>query len=57
MQDYYNKKAKECESLVNKLQEQISAMKAEDARTLQEQMRKVRREMNNYKAAVAAAEA
>lgn len=57
MQDYYNKKAKECESLVNKLQEQISAMKAEDARSLQEQMLKVRREMNNYKAAVAAAEA
>ena len=35
MQDYYNKKAKECESLVNKLQEQISVMKAEDARSLQ----------------------
>ena len=57
MQDYYNKKAKECESVVIKLQQQISAMKGDDAHSLHQQMLKVRREMNNYKAALVAAQA
>ncbi len=57
MQDYYNKKARECEVMVAQLQQKISRMSAEDAAGLQEQMAKVRREMENYKAAVAAAEA
>lgn len=54
MQDYYHKKAKECEAVVTQLQHKIECMKAEDAHGLQEQMAKVRREMANYKAAVAA---
>ena len=57
MQDYYNKKARECEVVVAQLQQQISRMKAEDAASLQDQMAKVRREMENYKAALIAAEA
>ncbi len=54
MQDYYHKKAKECEAVVTQLQHKIECMKAEDAHSLQQQMAKVRREMANYKAAVAA---
>ena len=57
MQEYYNKKARECEAVVEQLQQKISQMKADDAVSLQAQMAKVRREMENYKAAVAAAEA
>jgi len=57
MQEYYNKKARECEAVVEQLQHKISQMKAGDAVSLQTQMAKVRREMGNYKAAVAAAEA
>ncbi len=57
MQEYYNKKARECEAVVEQLQYKISQMKADDAVSLQAQMTKVRREMENYKAAVAAAEA
>ncbi len=57
MQEYYLKKAKECEAAVVQLQQQIDRMNAEDARSLHAQMQKVRREMANYKAAVANAEA
>ena len=56
MQEYYNKKAKECEDVVSQLQQKIKRMSAEDASGLQAQMAKVSREMENYKAAVAAAE-
>ena len=55
MQDYYNKKAKECEMLVARLQQQVAKMQVEDSLILQEQMKKVKREMANYKAAVEAA--
>lgn len=52
MQEYYIKKAKECETAVTALQNQIERMSKEDAASLQTQMAKVRREMRNYKAAV-----
>ncbi|OUS41131.1 hypothetical protein A9R00_02515 [Oleispira antarctica] len=52
MQEYYIKKAKECEMAVAALQNQIERMSREDAASLQAQMAKVRREMKNYKAAV-----
>lgn len=55
MQEYYNKKAKECEAAVQELQQRVASMDAESARSLQDQMVKVQREMKNYKAAVAAA--
>lgn len=55
MQEYYNKKAKECEAAVQELQQRVSNMDTESARSLQQQMMKVQREMDNYKAAVAAA--
>lgn len=54
MQEYYIKKAKECEIAVAALQNQIARMSKEDAATLQTQMTKVRREMKNYKDAVEA---
>lgn len=57
MQEYYIKKARECEAAVVALQNQIERMSKEDAATLQIQMAKVRREMKNYKAAVEAVEA
>lgn len=57
MLDYYNKKAKECEAAVKELQQQVANMDVESARSLQDQMEKVQREMENYKAAVAAANA
>lgn len=57
MQDYYNKKAKECEAAVAQLQQRIERMSSEDAASLKEQMAKVRREMKNYQAALNTAEA
>lgn len=57
MQEYYIKKAKECEAAVSALQRRIEQMNKEDAASLQAQMAKVRREMSNYKAAVDAVEA
>jgi hypothetical protein len=54
MQEYYIKKAKECEIAVAALQNQIARMSKEDAASLQTQMTKVRREMKNYKDAVEA---
>lgn len=57
MQEYYIKKAKECEAAVSALQSQIERMSKQDAASLQAQMIKVRREMKNYKAAVDAVEA
>ena len=45
MQTYYNKKAKECEDAVAKLQLQIERMSSDDVTHLNEQMHKVRREM------------
>lgn len=57
MQDYYNKKAKECEAAVVQLQQRIERMSSEDAASLKEQMAKVRREMKNYQAALNTAEA
>ncbi len=55
MQDYYNKKAQECEMLVAKLQQQVARMQVDDSSQIQEKMKKVKREMANYKAAVEAA--
>lgn len=52
MQEYYNKKAKECEAAVVQLQQQIERMSSDDAASLKEQMDRVRREMKNYKAAL-----
>ncbi|MEH6448923.1 MAG: hypothetical protein V7765_09650 [Oleispira sp.] len=52
MQEYYNKKAKECEAAVDQLQQQIARMNKADADSLQAQMEKVRREMKNYQAAL-----
>lgn len=52
MQEYYIKKARECEAAVASLQSQIERMSKSDAAKLQAQMAKVRREMQNYKAAV-----
>ena len=52
MQEYYIKKARECEAAVASLQSQIERMSQSDAAKLQAQMAKVRREMQNYKAAV-----
>ena len=52
MQEYYIKKARECEAAVASLQSQIERMSQSDAENLQAQMAKVRREMKNYKAAV-----
>jgi hypothetical protein len=57
MQEYYIKKAKECEVAVAALQNKIACMSKEDAASLQAQMAKVRKEMKNYKAAVDAVEA
>lgn len=57
MQEYYIKKAKECEQAVAALQRQIEQMSKEDAADLQAQMAKVCREMKNYKNAVEAVEA
>lgn len=57
MQEYYNKKAKECEAAVAQLQQQIERMSIDDAASLKEQMDKVRREMKNYQAALDIAEA
>lgn len=53
MQNYYIKKAKECEAAVASLQTQIEAMNKDEALRLQEKMDKVRREMKNYNEAVA----
>tara|TARA_B100000446_G_scaffold187860_1_gene218795 strand:- start:814 stop:1017 length:204 start_codon:yes stop_codon:yes gene_type:complete len=53
MQSYYIKKAKECEAAVASLQSQIESMSKEDALRLKEKMADVRREMKNYKEAVA----
>lgn len=55
MQDYYVKKAKECELAIVALQEKINRMSDQDAASLQEQLVKVKREMKNYKAAIEAA--
>lgn len=52
MQEYYIKKAKECEAAVTALQGKIERMSKSDAATLHVQMAKVRREMKNYKEAV-----
>lgn len=52
MQEYYIKKARECEAAVASLQSQIERMSQSDAAKLQAQMAKVRTEMQNYKAAV-----
>ncbi|MGK0247718.1 MAG: putative transcriptional regulator [Oleispira sp.] len=57
MQTYYNKKAKECEDVVAKLQLQIERMSSDEAASLNEQMNKVRREMKNYKDALKTVEA
>ena len=57
MQEYYNKKAKECEAAVDQLQQQIARMNKADADSLQAQMEKVRREMKNYQAALSTATA
>jgi ABC-type phosphate transport system auxiliary subunit len=57
MQEYYNKKAKECEAAVDKLQQQIERMNKVDADSLKTQMEKVRREMKNYQAALTIKEA
>jgi type VI protein secretion system component VasF len=56
MQTYYNKKAKECEDAVAKLQLQIERMSSDDVTHLNEQMHKVRREMKNYQDALKTAE-
>jgi hypothetical protein len=56
MQTYYNKKAKECEEAVAKLQLQIERTSSDDAVSLNQQMNKVRREMKNYQAALKTAE-
>lgn len=56
MQEYYNKKAKECEAVVAQLQQKIESMSRSDADSLQIQMEKVRREMRNYQAALTAVE-
>lgn len=55
MQDYYNKKAQECELLVAKLQQQVARMEVGESSEIQEKMKKVEREMANYKAAIEAA--
>ena len=52
MQEYYNKKAKECEATVAQLEQQIERMNTDDAASLKAQMDRVRREMRNYKAAL-----
>ena len=52
MQEYYNKKAKECEAAVVQLEQQIARMTSDDAASLKVQMDRVRREMKNYKAAL-----
>jgi hypothetical protein len=57
MQEYYNKKAKECEVVIARLQQQIDQIKAADGDSLRAQMVIVRREMKNYQAAIAAVEA
>jgi len=57
MQEYYNKKAKECEAAVEQLQQQIERMNKVDADSLKVQMEKVRREMKNYQAALTVEEA
>lgn len=55
MQDYYIKRAKECELAIAELKEKIGRMSGQDAVSLQVQLLKVQREMENYKAAVDAA--
>lgn len=55
MQEYYNKKAKECEAVVVQLEQQIERMNSDDAASLKAQMDRVRREMRNYKAALSPA--
>jgi molecular chaperone GrpE (heat shock protein) len=55
MQEYYNKKAKECEAAVVQLEQQIERMNTNDAESLKAQMDRVRREMRNYKAALSPA--
>ena len=55
MQEYYNKKAKECEAVVFQLEQQIERMNSDDAASLKAQMDRVRREMRNYKAALSPA--
>jgi peptidoglycan hydrolase CwlO-like protein len=57
MQEYYNKKAKECQAAVDQLQQQIERMNKSDADSLKVQMEKVRREMKNYQAALSVEEA
>jgi|TARA_B110000008_G_scaffold105655_1_gene108506 hypothetical protein len=52
MHNYYIKKAKECEQAIALLQQQIERMNTDDDLRLQQQMAKVRRELNNYRAAV-----
>ena len=52
MQEYYNKKAKECEAVVAQLEQQIARMNSTEAESLKAQMDRVRREMRNYKAAL-----
>lgn len=54
MQDYYIKKAKECELMVAQLQQRIEGLDAEEAVSLQVELLKMQREMKNYKAAVEA---
>jgi predicted nuclease of restriction endonuclease-like (RecB) superfamily len=53
MQNYYIKKAKECEAAVAALQGQIESMNKDDALKLKEKMASVRKEMKNYNEAVA----
>jgi hypothetical protein len=52
MQQYYIKKAKECEAAVVALQGRLERMSKSDTVKLQAQMIKVKRELQNYKAAV-----
>lgn len=54
MQDYYNKKAKECEATVAQLEREILSMNTGDAASLKAQVARVRREMKNYQAALSA---
>lgn len=52
MQEYYIKRANECEETLKSLQARLREVAQEEMQVLQGQIEKVTRELNNYRAAI-----
>jgi len=52
MQEYYEKRAKECEQELQQLKAQVKYMDSQQAEQVKQQIAKVAREMANYRSAI-----